>query len=101
LNDSGDQTGKLRKIHVLLPAGVDGRWSMIDGRCVMNPNPSVFFRVVPWRPTLQPRIKKPRRNDPAGLGERCCVTERSVAQRDRPAEAGMMVPVVVRASEHL
>jgi hypothetical protein len=29
------------------------------------------------------------------------VTWRSVAQSDRPAEAGMMVPVVVREPEHL
>jgi hypothetical protein len=28
-------------------------------------------------------------------------TECSVAQSDRPAEAGMMVPVVVREPEHL
>jgi len=36
-----------------------------------------------------------------GWGKRCCGTERSVAQRDRPAAAGMMVPVVVRETEHL
>jgi hypothetical protein len=29
------------------------------------------------------------------------VTEKSVAQLDRPAEAGMMVPVVVRGAKHL
>jgi hypothetical protein len=29
-----------------------------------------------------------------------CLSEYSVAHVDRPAEAGMMVPVVVRETEH-
>jgi hypothetical protein len=40
-------------------------------------------------------------DDPAGLGKRCVVTRVSVAQVDRPAEAGMMVPVDVHETRHL
>jgi hypothetical protein len=45
--------------------------------------------------------KKPRRNESAGLGEALLFFERSVAQSGRPAEAGVVVPVVVRETEHL
>jgi hypothetical protein len=37
----------------------------------------------------------------AGLRESADVVGISVAQFDRPAEAGMMVPVVMRETEHL
>jgi hypothetical protein len=36
-----------------------------------------------------------------GFENALMVIWRSVAQLDRPAEAGMMVPVVVRETEHL
>jgi hypothetical protein len=36
-----------------------------------------------------------------GFEKALMVTVMSVAQLDRPAEAGMMVPVVVREAEHL
>jgi len=44
--------------------------------------------------------KKAPPNEPAGLRERAC-SGKSVAQFDRPAEAGVVVPVMVRAAEHL
>jgi hypothetical protein len=36
-----------------------------------------------------------------GFEKALMITRGSVAQSDRPAEAGMMVPVVVREAEHL
>jgi hypothetical protein len=47
------------------------------------------------------RTKQKPHHSAAGLRESADVIWRSVAQFDRPAEAGMMVPVVVRETEHL
>jgi hypothetical protein len=45
--------------------------------------------------------KKSPAVDRRGCEKALMVTENSVAQLDRPAEAGMMVPVVVRDAKHL
>jgi len=60
----------------------------------------VFVCVHLWLSSVATKEKAPS-EDPAGLGKRCVVTRVSVAQVDRPAEAGMMVPVDVRETEHL
>jgi hypothetical protein len=48
-----------------------------------------------------PQTKKAPPVDRRGCEKALMVTENSVAQLDRPAEAGMMVPVVVREAKHL
>jgi hypothetical protein len=48
-----------------------------------------------------PENKKAPPNESAGLEKRLKSTKCSVAHVDRPAEAGMMVPVMVRETEHL
>jgi hypothetical protein len=48
----------------------------------------------------RPKTKSPAENS-AGLRKAPDFNERSVAQLDRPAEAGMVVPVMMRETEHL
>jgi hypothetical protein len=53
------------------------------------------IREIPWRTK-----KKAPSNESAGLGKSAW-SGKSVAQFDRPAEAGVVVPGVVREAEHL
>jgi hypothetical protein len=53
------------------------------------------------RPRAIRTTKKPHRENGGAFEKALMFTEDSVAQLDRPAEAGMMVPVVMREAKHL
>jgi hypothetical protein len=58
-------------------------------------------RVIRVVRAFRGKKEKPRRHESAGLQNALWLSSGySVAHVDRPAEAGMMVPVVVRETEH-